>query len=276
MARRTFGESGMVKPIFLPAIRTVTIRTLAAIMIGPVMTIDTLCMAGMVKENLMPGIRTVTPRTFSAIMSRRSFINMAINAGININMIKRCCQPIAGDMASTTREIGIVIGGTDMTLCTIGQSNMIKLGLIPSRHRVAIFTIPLIMINWFINQMTGLAIGQATMVNIYIRPTIRADVTFCTRLSQPWLSGVSNVVRNRSIELVALPAFTGIIMLIWCVFPISYIGMTRDTSTRIMIFRLFIAVARLAFHHTGMGKLVRYPIFAGVALITISGEVVGI
>ena len=134
MAGRTFGEAGVVKPVFLPVIRVVAIGTLARIMVGPVVTIYTFGVTGMVKENLIPGGCAVAPRALPLIMPQWCFIYMALDTIISINVIKCYCQPIVGHMASATSEIGVMIGRVKMALLTIGQSNVIKQDLLPIRY----------------------------------------------------------------------------------------------------------------------------------------------
>ena len=71
-------------------------------------------------------------------------------------------------------------------------------------------------------------------------------------------------------------AFNCLVVLVRRMFPIAHIGMAGEASTRVMALRLFGVMARLTFHHPGMGKLVRGPIVGGVAFVAITGEVVGI
>ena len=131
MAGHTFGKAGVVKPVFLPIIRDVAVGTLARIMVGPVMTIYAFGVAGMVNEYLIPGSCAVTPRALPLVMPQRRFISMALDTIISVNMVERDDQPIVGDMASATSEIGVMIGGTKMALLTIGQADMIERGLLP-------------------------------------------------------------------------------------------------------------------------------------------------
>lgn len=159
MTGSTFGKTGMVKPVFLPIIRVVTVRTLSRIVIGPVMTIRALGVAGVIKENFVPGSGRMTPGALWPVMRQVRLLIVTIHTTIGINVVKVNRKPGAGGVAGTTREPGKMIFEVGVALITIGQTDMIKLGLIPACHRMAILAWPFIMIEGLIILVTSLATG---------------------------------------------------------------------------------------------------------------------